>query len=195
MPLQLDQMNEGYFQLSNSKLIGLYLPPSEKIWVRQLGWWHSQVTWKNKSHVLVTTNQMIYSLKFHYQLSIHYIYIYIHYIFTIHPLYIYIYILYIDIIHTYTYTYIYPLIIHLYPLYMHYQTTVFPTSAQCSSGPSGHARSLAPPPPPAAAWWRSVASRKRRRRRWAPACGRPPPWGKVVGKAGKPKFNIVFMKK
>ena len=42
--------------------------PSEKIWVRQLGWWHSQVIWKNKSHVpnhqpdrvSISSNQIVY---------------------------------------------------------------------------------------------------------------------------------------
>ena len=35
----------------------VYLP-LWKIRVRQLGWWHSQVIWENKSHVPVTTNQI-----------------------------------------------------------------------------------------------------------------------------------------
>jgi hypothetical protein len=32
-------------------------PPLWKIWVRQLGWWHSQCIQSHKSHVPVTTNQ------------------------------------------------------------------------------------------------------------------------------------------
>ena len=37
---------------------GWWFQPIWKIWVRQLGWWHSQVIWKNKSDVPVTTNQV-----------------------------------------------------------------------------------------------------------------------------------------
>ena len=31
-----------------------------KIWVHPLGWWHSQLLWKSKIQVPVTTNQIIY---------------------------------------------------------------------------------------------------------------------------------------
>ena len=37
----------------------VYLP-LWKIWVRQMGWWTSQLNGKNKNHVPVTTNQIIY---------------------------------------------------------------------------------------------------------------------------------------
>ena len=47
-----------YIKISLYWLV-VYLP-LWKIWVRQLGWWHSQYDGKNKSHVPVTTIQYMY---------------------------------------------------------------------------------------------------------------------------------------
>ena len=56
----------GYDRFSDSChglkyiLVGGFSPPLWKIWLRQLGWWHSQQKWEHKIHGNQTTNQKLY---------------------------------------------------------------------------------------------------------------------------------------
>ena len=49
---------EKWIHLENLYLLGGWTLPLWKIWIRQFGWWHSQLNGKKKSHVPVTTNHI-----------------------------------------------------------------------------------------------------------------------------------------
>ena len=46
-------------RVRSEKMVVGISTPLKKIRGRHLGWWHSQLIWKNKSHVPVTTNQVL----------------------------------------------------------------------------------------------------------------------------------------